>query len=56
MRFEPAGSGGYHLTGETRVGPLFECCGDVRGAEEAVSTLRTGLHILIKRVSALCSN
>lgn len=44
--FEPVEGGGYRLTGETCIGPLFEGCGAVCGAEEAVSTLRTGLELM----------
>jgi hypothetical protein len=32
--FEPVESGGYRLTGETRLGSLFKGCGAVFGAEE----------------------
>ena len=34
LYFEPVEGGGYRLTGETRLGPLFEGCGEVCGAEE----------------------
>lgn len=33
----------------SRLGPLFEGCGEVFGAEEAVATLRTGLVLVSGR-------
>ena len=37
--FEPLDDGGYQLTGETRLGPLFEGCREIRGAEDSLPEL-----------------
>ena len=37
--FEALDGGGYRVTGETVLGPLFEGCGAVSGAQDALPDL-----------------